>query len=71
MTIGLGSSDSPVNFSREALQFPKSGQFVGRASLGTRHCPVHTDSPVCLRLVQAYLAPLLDFFADSFGLLLI
>jgi hypothetical protein len=52
-------------FSRGALRFPESGQFIWHASLGTRHWPVRR------RLEQAYFAPLLDFFADSFGLLLI
>jgi hypothetical protein len=32
----------PVNFSRGALSFPESGQFIGRSSLGTGHCPLHT-----------------------------
>jgi hypothetical protein len=31
-----------MNFSRGALSFTESDLFVGRASLGTRHCPVHT-----------------------------
>jgi hypothetical protein len=39
----VGSSDSPVDFSRGALSFLKSGLFVGSASLGTGHCPVHTE----------------------------
>jgi hypothetical protein len=34
--------DSPVNFSRGALSFLESGQFVGRSNLGTGHCLVHT-----------------------------
>jgi hypothetical protein len=29
-------------FSGAALQIPESGQFAGRASLGTGHCPVRT-----------------------------
>jgi hypothetical protein len=33
--------DNMVNFSRGALHFPESGQFVGRSSLGTRHFPLH------------------------------
>jgi hypothetical protein len=32
----VGSPVSPVNFSQGALRFPESGQFVRRASLGTR-----------------------------------
>jgi hypothetical protein len=36
------TSDSPVNFSRGALSFPKSDMFVSLACLGTGHCPVHT-----------------------------
>jgi hypothetical protein len=54
-----------MNFSHIALRFPESDQFMGCASLGTGHCPVRR------RLEQACLALLLDFFADSFGLLLI
>ena len=49
MTVGRGltgqssdTPDSPVNFSRGALLFPESGLYVGRASLGTGHCLVHT-----------------------------
>jgi hypothetical protein len=38
----VGSPDSPVIFSRGALRFPENGQFVGRASMGTGHWPVHT-----------------------------
>jgi hypothetical protein len=41
--------DSPVNFSRGALDFSRERQVRRRASLGTRHCPVH------LRLVQVWL----------------
>jgi hypothetical protein len=54
-----------MNFSHGALRFSREWQFVGRASLGIGHCPVRR------RLEQACLALLLDFFADSFGFLLI
>jgi hypothetical protein len=37
----VGAPDSPVIFSGGALRIPESGQFAGRASLGTGHCPVH------------------------------
>jgi hypothetical protein len=43
----VGSPDSPVIFSRGVLRFSESSQFVGRASLDIRHCPVHR------RLVQS------------------
>jgi hypothetical protein len=36
------TTDSSVNFSRGALRFPESGLFVGCASLGAKHCSVHT-----------------------------
>jgi hypothetical protein len=38
----MGSLDSLVNFSRGALSLLESNLFVGRASLGTGHCLVHT-----------------------------
>jgi hypothetical protein len=31
-----------MNFRHGVLRFPVSGLFVGRANLGTGHCPVHT-----------------------------
>jgi hypothetical protein len=49
----VGAPDSPVIFSHRALRISKSSQFVGLASLGTRHCPVHR------RLVQICFAPYL------------
>jgi hypothetical protein len=59
MTIGprlTGQSgatpDSPMNFSRGALCFHESSLFVGRASLGTRHCLMHH------RLVQSLIHPI-------------
>jgi hypothetical protein len=45
----VGSSDSPVNFSRSALGEFSNEEFVARASLSTRHCPVHS------RLVHVWL----------------
>jgi hypothetical protein len=39
--LAVGSPDSSMNFSNEALSFLESALFVRRASLGTRHCPVH------------------------------
>jgi hypothetical protein len=42
MTVACGSPDNPVIFSGGALRFLESGQFVGRANLGTGHYPVYT-----------------------------
>jgi hypothetical protein len=55
--------DSLVNFSRRALIFPESGLFVGCASLGTGHCPVHH------RLVQVWLAHIYRIGQGSFFLI--
>jgi hypothetical protein len=64
-TVGLGAAatpDSPVNYSRGALSFPESCLFIGGASLGTGHYPVH------LRLVQVWLdlAKVLQFDFSRF-----
>jgi hypothetical protein len=63
-----------VNFSRGALSFPESGLFVGRASLGTGHCPVQTGQsgvpqtgaslirPIFIEMVQRSI-----FLTDVYG----
>jgi hypothetical protein len=50
-----GQSDE---FRWGAMRFPESGMFVGCASLGTRHCPVHTGQSGALQAGASLTCPI-------------
>jgi hypothetical protein len=59
-----------MNFSCGALSFPESGQFVGRFSLGTGHCSVHTRQSGAPQAGAILICPILVELAQgSFSLL--
>jgi hypothetical protein len=60
-SLTLDSPDSLVNFSHGALCYPESGQFMGRASLGTGHCPVRRRLEPVLPCCWISLLTLLGF----------